>query len=98
MLDATLIIQNEHLPEIKAHMGDCNANLNALGSKLEQCMNSLPLGDSALIEDSKKLEDQVAEYGTKLQQANSLMDGDRTQNEMFQEKLEELVSLVRHER
>ena len=38
-------------------MEDCTDNLNALGSKLEQCMNSLPLGDSALIEDSRKLEE-----------------------------------------
>ena len=56
VLDATLIIQNEHLPEIKAHMNDCNDNLGALGSKLEQCMNSLPLGNSALIEDSQEFE------------------------------------------
>ena len=59
MLDATLIIQNEHLPEIRSHMNACQDNLEALGSKIEQSMNSLPLGDSTIIEDSSKLESQV---------------------------------------
>ena len=33
-----------------------------------------------------------------MSEANNLMDKDRAQNEMIGEKLEELVSLVRHER
>ena len=42
-------------------MEACTDNLSALGSKLEQCMNSLPLGDSALIEDPRLMEKQMAD-------------------------------------
>ena len=98
VLDATLIIQNEHLPEIQSHMEDCSDNLNALGTKLEQCMNSLPLGTSTIIEDTAQLEQQVGDYGAKLKQTNVLMDQDRKQNEYMADKLAELASLVQHER
>ena len=67
VLDATLTIQNEHLPEIRSHMEQqCQGNLEALGSKLEQCLNSLPLGTSTMIEDPAKLEEQAEEYKTKV--------------------------------
>ena len=58
-------------------MSVCEENLGALGTKLEQCMNSLPLGNSALIEDPGLLEHQVGEYGSKLRTANGLMEQDR---------------------
>ena len=44
----------------------CQGNLQALGSKLEQCLNSLPLGPTTMIEDPAKLEEQAEEYKMKL--------------------------------
>ena len=84
VLDATLTIQNEHLPEIKAHMeNDVKGNLHNLGSKLEQCLNSLPLGPTTMIEDPARLEEQTADYKCKLSQANGLMGMDKKQNDMI---------------
>ena len=56
VLDATLTIQNEHVPEIMGHWEECKRNLDFMSSKLEHCLNSLPLSANVIIEDPSLLE------------------------------------------
>lgn len=94
VLDATLTIQNEHLPEICSHVDTTKDHLASLGKKLDQCLNSLPLGKDVMVSDPGRLQTQIAEVASKLKQANVLMESDVKLNESIQAKLVELRRLL----
>jgi hypothetical protein len=98
VLDATLTIQYEHLPEICSHMGETDQNLKTIGEKLEQCLNSLPLGTTTIIEEPQRLAGQVTDIASKFQQANGLLESDSGQNEQIVHKMNELRTLVELEK